>query len=421
MADRFEIMLGALEKSVVSILDAPVNNRQAFLKKTTGQFRKSFEASIGEELESAFQNGLTGNIRKFAGSGKLGKNLGGVAEFATLLRAAENSAKAMEVDRMDSNAGANSAAMQAIREWVMLGKKILSMLVGEANGDMPLDDAPPVNEVVAQVPEPVMGAEQGADMDADMGAEGDVPVEGDVPPEFEEETFGKLAKRLRKAMKTYTRMSKAEGDAEGGEEATRLEDLDPIDVIGRLAAAIVMQVDALKNPEGEGGEEELPEGEGDVEKMDGAEDEEEEYEEEPEEGDKLEKEDDEGVAAEDEEEDEDEDEEKKEEIAKRIASKGKPGKGKSGLGKSAPVEDRRIASLEKMVHTLQAELKKVNGQPAPAKGKRLTVVDKSADSVLAGKSADALEKMAKEIDALPAEEKAVRLIKLAQASGGRRL
>lgn len=397
--DRFGTMFDALTKSVASIVDAPKSNQKALLAKTTSQFRAAFEDEIGAVMEKSFNEGLTGNFRKFSGANmELNKSLGGVAEFATLLRAAETSANQMEADRLRENMGANSGSMQALREWVKLGKQVLSMMVSESNGDMPMTDKPPVDEVTAAASSgaPVEGMDAEADA-VDPMAEDTTPVEA-----VDEEEFGKLAKRLRKAMRTYGHLRKADGEeADPDAAAEDLNDLDPLDVVGRLAAAIVMQIDALKNPEGAEGED-MAEGD-EAEKMDdegvGADDEEDEDEDEDDKD--LEKE-----ADKDDEDDEEEEEEKP--FAKSY--RGTPKRKSNGSS------DRALVKMSREMTELKNQLKKLQDGPAPAKGSRLIVTDKSGDDALGKGANKELEALAKRLDAMTPEQRSVEMMKVAMGN-----
>ena len=152
---EIDVMLGALGKSVMSILDvAPDANKGELLAKSFGQFAEATKGFVSTVAEKSFDAGLNADMAKMDADGGLAKGMNHVAGFALLLRQLEYFLEtwAGEVDE-ESAEGADHAQEQAggttqqppkglmaAAQWYQLGQEVLKVLVQNATGDDSLDD-----------------------------------------------------------------------------------------------------------------------------------------------------------------------------------------------------------------------------------------------------------------------------------------
>lgn len=211
-------MLKALRESVESIIAAPVAERAELLNKSFGQFEESLDEHIANELEAAFSAGQRGDVRKFIGSDdeELKKAaIGQVAEMASLMRSVEMAIKSMQ---SYYNEQLSPIVKTALDDWVTLGKGVLRAMTNEY----------------------AMGAGAAA---APAGEEEAVKAEAAADLKKAHAEIAKTAARLRKAA---AEMAEAAADAPANTDGNAdIENMNPLEIIGRLAAAILVQVDAL--------------------------------------------------------------------------------------------------------------------------------------------------------------------------------
>lgn len=221
-------MLDALQESTNSILaktDDPVE-RAELLTKNHEEFGAALAELFDASMQVAFQDGAAGSFEKFAAAEQLQKGLGSVASFAMLLQPVERVIKGMGESYGETPVGRDIQG--ALDAWYEMGKGILRALVEECAGRA--DELPP-EDVAAATEEGMEAAEK---------------------------SFAEAGEALAKALVRFSnngRLAKAGGfpPAAGGGAAAAaapegVEDpanMDPIEVIGRLAAAITMLADQL--------------------------------------------------------------------------------------------------------------------------------------------------------------------------------
>ncbi|PWC95453.1 hypothetical protein TSO5_10530 [Azospirillum sp. TSO5] len=140
-------MLGALQKSVLSILEAPEAERKDLLTKSVGQFNEAVTGFVGAVAEDAFQQGRVVDLLKFDGMGEggvLAKGMDHVAGFALVMKQLEFFLEswAGEVEE-ESGEGAQAGGtaqepppgLVAAAQWYQMGQQVLKFLVGHATGD----------------------------------------------------------------------------------------------------------------------------------------------------------------------------------------------------------------------------------------------------------------------------------------------
>lgn len=365
--EKLTAMLTDLEKGLKSIISAPEADRAGALDDQLAKFGNDLGTYLAEVEDEAFLTGSVGDIRKFVGTGDtLAKNIGHVAEFANLLRTAEFTVKNIERDGHEESVGQDIA--DGMNAWVKMGGGLLSLMVERCYG-------PPEDETPS--PEEMAAAE----------AEKMAQLEG-------------LAKAMDAEIARVNRLRKAEAAAPAaeGDEVTEedVAEMNPLEVIGRLAAAIMVQVDALMPDDEEGEGEGQKEGDAETEEAPPAEKTEEKAPpaEAPE--DKAPAE--EAPAA------PNEDEKKKNPFAAKSNNA-------SDLKKAVDSEaQNRIDQLEKLVKELGERL---NEKPAPAKGAlKGGVVEKSADTNTG--QDDELDSLAKRFESMSPEQRATELVKLSR-------
>ena len=204
MSTPLQELVDALKKSASEIIMVAVpEKRDELLGKAIDNFASDLLVITDEAVEEAFSDGLSGNMGKYFGANRatMRKGLTHVSQFAMTLRSAESLVKGMSQDAWDNPP--SEEAIDGLSAWVGIGKGLLKRITDEAVSG---DDADEVTKAY------------GLD-----GAELKKYADG----------IGELIERHQ------YRLAKAEGDG--------VSDMDPLDVIARLATAILMQVDAIQD------------------------------------------------------------------------------------------------------------------------------------------------------------------------------
>lgn len=223
MTDTLDKMLNALRGSVASIDTAPAEKRSELLNKSFEDFHADVSGLITGVAQEAFDCGIRGDLRKFVGSDDPEiSSYGHVAETAHLMRSVDAAIESMTKSYDEKQLTADVRGMLA--EWTNLGKGILNTLT------------------------------------ADYVDEGQK-----APTEAEKaEAAGELKKRADVLKSAVTAMRKRaqslfKDDGTGGDDGSDdPSQMDPLEVIGRLAAAILVQIDALMPDSDEGSDQDQP-------------------------------------------------------------------------------------------------------------------------------------------------------------------
>ena len=222
-ADEMDVMLGALGKSVLSILDvAPDADKGELLNKSFAQFADAAKGYVGAVAENSFDAGLNADMAKMDNdNGGLAKGMNHVAGFALLLRQLEYFLEtwANEVDE-ESAEGADHAQQQAggtnqqppkglvaAAQWYQLGQEVLKVLVHNATGDDSQGDDQGQDQGDDQSQDDQSGAAEGEDGNQEAeppppppkappppphGQQPQQPPQqGQQPPQFQRRPFGK--------------------------------------------------------------------------------------------------------------------------------------------------------------------------------------------------------------------------------------
>lgn len=384
MTVSYTDVVGALKKSVASAFEAPEAERPALVERAIDDFCDYTGAMANEIRVEAFSDGLRQDFAKFNGldiEDPLQKGLNDVSGISSLLKSAEN----VLMSWIDEDGNALSwgestppePLIKAYMDWVDGGKMLLRSIVSTS---MP-----------GQIPAAALDAEYGKPVPTEDLAKAHEALKAAVARLTDPKVLAKLG-----AIMGGERLAKAEGDmppgGEGGEPAVAEDDpvanMNPIEAMGRLAAGIVMIADQMMGPEadeedpaaaGAGGEAPPPPAEGAGEK-----------EPPPAEG-------------------------GGEEAPEKRKPPFEKAAGNGDLAKSFAIMEARLNALEKENGSLKADVVRLGAQPAPARG-ALRVVGKGEDSALAKASGNDLEELAKALDALPPEERSLRMMKIAQGT-----
>lgn len=330
--NEYEKLLKALFGSVMSVpTTASADERTEHLTKAFQDFDGELAKMVQDVRLDAFDCGVRGDLRKFHGAdGAEEEGVDHVADMSQIVRSVTGAVELMKGDNM------SEPVQQAVGLWADMGRTVLSTMISEVEA----------NDGSLAKSERNVNQEQ-------------------LKKNLDE--VNKLALMLRKRAKTLTK------DIGDGSDSGDVSDMDPLEVIGRLAAAILVQIDALMGDDGQG----------DGTQDDGSQDD--------------------GTAQDD-------------ELPEGNegggdgagAAKAAPG---GDLNKSAPVAaapaaDPALAKLTAENEELKKQLAKANAAPADTVGKpapALTVVEKTGDGVTP------LSKGAEEVDL---EKEAERLAKM---------
>lgn len=138
MDTQLDLMIRALGKSVVSILDAPVSNRRDLLKKTVSQFRSAAVDYIEEGLAKAYSAGEGSALAKRMGR-TLRKDHNDIQSMASILAQVEDL-----MGRLARNSYDKPELLTALQGWMAEGSALLSEManagvVESAAGAAPVD------------------------------------------------------------------------------------------------------------------------------------------------------------------------------------------------------------------------------------------------------------------------------------------
>lgn len=450
MRKNFAEALGTLQTSVLEIVESGAENRDELLGKSFSEFETAIGAQI-DEIAPTHE--------------PLAKGLNLIASFASALAGVQRTVEAIcegkpyAYSSMDDREDCPEHVQEALDRFIDAGETALSMMVndhvalpededdaekaeqaGELHkletdeGEILVKSALPA-ELLAKAVDPALIAahliEVGEAMtDQGVAALADLDAEGLLAPEL----YKAIPERFRDEEQGDEQPAGDEGGedpeaggegedpdagAEGGEGGDPAGDMNPIEVIARLASAILVVAGAMVHQGGEGGDEQAV-GDEVVDGAEGAEP----QDEAPSQGDENQ-----GVDAEGEQmrqanaqaqaaegpaggEPEDDKANKKPPVQKVEA----PGELAKANQQNA-VLTSQVEELQKQLGALGALVKDLASQPAPAKG-ALMAVPKAGDDVLGkmgGAAGQDLEQLAKTNPTAAAK----LMIKAAHSHGGR--
>lgn len=225
-------MVDTLRKSIDEALKIGAEDKRTeLLNKSFSEFSAVLQNDVATAMDmvaqETYMRGVTGKalVKIDEDDGPLQKGISHIASFASALRSAESTVMSMVNDSY-SRDQLSDDAKGATAAWVEFGAGVLRMLVMELGGGM---------EMAA---EPEMTGE--AEVAAGEAEKSDAPG----PKEM-----AKLAKRLQAAVSRFSGapLAKAapDADAAAGAGGDDVDQMEPVEVMGRLAAAIVMMADQM--------------------------------------------------------------------------------------------------------------------------------------------------------------------------------
>jgi hypothetical protein len=212
---QFDVMLDTLKKSAIQIAKSDSDKRDELLAKSIDEFANAWTQATEEVVEdvagAAFEDGAQ------TGLFGLAKGEDQIVDAMTVLGAL--------VAQVDEIVGAaneilgKAEAFSALKDWSEAGKTIVTSL--------------------------------GRQIDAQL-------AKGEVSEEEIAKAEGEIKDELKKAQAKLEKRIAALAKEEGMEMEEEGGEVDPIEVIGRLAAAILVQIDQLQGGDEEAAAEEAP-------------------------------------------------------------------------------------------------------------------------------------------------------------------
>lgn len=333
MNDQYGSMTKALFDAVTEAVKLPEDQRGEALAKSFEDFQEVLSDVIAEDMHGAFALGMKGDVRRLIGTdeGEMAKSdVAPVAEFGSLIKAVEAG-----VTLMKSDARFKEDLVPLIDEWVVSGRALLA----------------------ASINEPLAKSEAESNIQKEEAAALRAQIQTAVDA---------LRKRAVNLVKDDSGDPTDQGDGDGSDSEDP-SDMDPLEVIGRLAAAILVQIDALMgNDQTDDSSDQTDQGD-QTQVPPPA---------------------------------------QKAEEVKDLQKSNEPAKTDEG---------KDLTKLEAENKELKEQLAKFNAQPAAPKGNtKLVITDKTGDNSLSKvEEEDKLKKKAEELAKMSPQERTVELTKIA--------